>query len=539
MRAALYLAVFVVTVAFRYMLLGDGFPNDHYVYITGGWQMLFGEWPTRDWVDPGLPLMFLASAGSQALFGQTLFAEAVLVSLAFGLGAVLTLATVSELTGSLSLAVLASVLEVAIVPRTYGYPKILIYAAAFLTFVRYIHRPDTRRLVWMGVVLAIAFLFRHDHGLFLGIGAALTVLLTPDGTPWTAKLRRATLLAVGAGILVAPYLVYVQVEGGLWTYLQTGIEFSRREAARQWHVWPYVFGDPRPLRSALVYELHALPALAVVVLMLVRQHRDWARWAAAVVPLAIVAVAINVNFIRDPLETRLPDAIVPGVVLGAWLCARAMSAQRRGLMLTVCAAGLVLFSWSVAQAGNTLDAVRRLDLVANWNHVPTLLRLRTETLLAPRAERQLPARTTLALVPFLEYVDRCTTSEHRLIVGGYMVDVPFFAKRRFAGGQQYFGGSFAGTPDSERRVLFRLRSQVVPFALLPSDYDTAFERDWPVVSGYLATRYRLLTNVEVTDETTVRVLVDSAVTPTGTDADTGWPCFLPSAGPDSPVNRRR
>ena len=120
-----------------------------------------------------------------------------LVSLAFGLGAVLTLATVSELTGSLSLAVLASVLEVAIVPRTYGYPKILIYAAAFLTFVRYIHRPDTRRLVWMGVVLAIAFLFRHDHGLFLGIGAALTVLLTPDGTPWTAKLRRATLLAVG------------------------------------------------------------------------------------------------------------------------------------------------------------------------------------------------------------------------------------------------------------------------------------------------------------------------------------------------------
>ena len=86
MRAALYLAVFVVTVAFRYMLLGDGFPNDHYVYITGGWQMLFGEWPTRDWVDPGLPLMFLASAGSQALFGQTLFAEAVLVSLAFEIG---------------------------------------------------------------------------------------------------------------------------------------------------------------------------------------------------------------------------------------------------------------------------------------------------------------------------------------------------------------------------------------------------------------------------------------------------------------------
>ena len=539
MRAALYLAVFVATVAFRYMLLGDGFPNDHYVYITGGWQMLFGEWPTRDWVDPGLPLMFLASAGSQALLGQTLFAEAVLVSVAFGLGAVLTVAAVTELTGSVGLAVLASVLEVAIVPRTYGYPKILVYAAAFLTFVRYIRQPDTRRLAWMVVVVAIAFLFRHDHGLFLGVGAALTVMLTPDGTTTTAKLRRVVLLALGAGVLVAPYLAYVQLDGGLWTYLQTGIEFSRREAARQWHVWPRVFGDPRPLRSALVYELHTLPVLAVCVLALRRGHRDWSRWVAAIVPMALVAVVINVNFIRDPLETRLPDAIVPGVVLGAWLCARAADARRRGPVLAVCAAGLVLFTWSVAQAGNTLDAVCRLDLVANWNHVPTLLRLRTDTLLAPRAERQLPARTTQALVPFLEYLDRCTTSEHRLLIGGYMVDVPFFARRRFAGGQQYFGGSFAGSPDSERRVLFRLRSQVVPFALLPSDYDTAFERDWPVVSGYLASRYRLLTRVEVTDETTVRVLLDSAVTATGTDTQTGWPCFLPSAGPDSPVNRAR
>ena len=53
-----YVALFAVTAAFRFLALKGGFVNDHFVYISGGRQMLFGEWPTRDWIDPGLPLMF-------------------------------------------------------------------------------------------------------------------------------------------------------------------------------------------------------------------------------------------------------------------------------------------------------------------------------------------------------------------------------------------------------------------------------------------------------------------------------------------------
>ena len=78
--------------------------------------------------------------------GRTLFAEAVLVALAFALAAVLTAAAVRELTGSRVLALLAAVLEVAIVPRTYGYPKLLVYAAGFFLLQRYVTRPTTGRL---------------------------------------------------------------------------------------------------------------------------------------------------------------------------------------------------------------------------------------------------------------------------------------------------------------------------------------------------------------------------------------------------------
>jgi hypothetical protein len=126
--------------------------------------------------------------------------------------------------------------------------------------------------------------------------------------------------------MVAPYLLWVERHGGLATYLRIGLDFSRREAARQWHVWPSVIGDPDPLASALVYEFHAIPILALLILAAGRRHPRVREHLAQVVPLAVVAVMVNVNFIRDPLITRLPDAIVPAVMLGAWIAARALAA---------------------------------------------------------------------------------------------------------------------------------------------------------------------------------------------------------------------
>src|SRR5947207_757074 len=89
MRIAAYVVIGLGTAAIR--LLGlTGFSNDHYVALAGAQQMLFGEWPTRDFLDPGLPLMYAASAAAQFVFGRNLFAEAMLVSCAFGLAAALT-----------------------------------------------------------------------------------------------------------------------------------------------------------------------------------------------------------------------------------------------------------------------------------------------------------------------------------------------------------------------------------------------------------------------------------------------------------------
>ena len=62
---------------------------------------------------------------------------------------------------------------------------------------------------------------------------------------------------------------------------------------------------------------------------------------AQVGPIVAMAMLVNTAFLRDPLNTRLPDAVVPAAVLGAWLLARAWrSTHARGLAI---AAGAILW----------------------------------------------------------------------------------------------------------------------------------------------------------------------------------------------------
>ena len=74
---------FALTALYRFLATAS-FPNDEHEYLAGAQQILLaGEWPTRDFFDPGRPLMYVASAAAQVVFGQPLFAEALLTSLAF------------------------------------------------------------------------------------------------------------------------------------------------------------------------------------------------------------------------------------------------------------------------------------------------------------------------------------------------------------------------------------------------------------------------------------------------------------------------
>jgi hypothetical protein len=440
----------------------------------------------------------------------------------------LTAAVVRNITHSILLALFAAALEVAVFPRTYSYPKVTMYALVFWLYGRYLSAPTTRRLVGVAAGIAAAFMFRHDHGLFLWAGGVATVGLAVSQHSWKRAVRDAAALTAAVGVLLLPYLVFVQIFTGLGTYFMTGVEFSQREAVRQWHVWPKVFGDARPLESAMVYELHALPLMACAVLLLYRRRDDVRAVVARVLPVALVAVLVNISFIRDPLNTRLADAIVPAVVLLTWLLAMAFwRSGARLVAVPLTLAFTALMSASVLTVGYTAEEIDRAGLLGRRQEIPGRFVERTADLRNRFTEYQIPTEASRRLVHFFRYVDRCSLPSDRILVGGFLVEAPFYANRPFAAGQEYFG-SYFHSDANERWAFERLQRQRVPFVVVPSDERGEFDGFF-LVAPYIQEHYAPLADVMVDDEKTIEILVSRELTPTATDAETGWPCFASPA----------
>ncbi len=247
---------------------------------------------------------------------------------------------------------------------------------------------------------------------------------------------------------------------------------------------------------------------------------------ARLVPILVVAFLVNWTFLRSPFHTRLPDAIVPAVVVGSWLMAYAWRARHRWIrgplsaLLLVAVAASVL---SVGRIGEELDRTGLLDEGISWRETLSSTR---SALKARHAEGQLPSRAAVALVPFYAYVDRCTRPEHRLLAVGNIAEVPVFARRAFAGGMPAFLGGYYDSEAYQRQALERLGRQVVPLALIPGEsYAGNFAQGFPLLAAYVSGRYAPLGTYGEDAGTSIQVLFDTTLTVSARDPETGWPCF--------------
>jgi hypothetical protein len=519
----------VLTGVYRY-LAAASFPNDEHEYLAGAQQMLLaGEWPTKDFFDPGRPLMYVASAAAQMLLGHTLLAEAILTSLAFSAAAALVVIAAHRLSGSLLVAVIAGLLSTATFPRGYAYPKILLYAAGPLVMWAWVNRPTFRRMAGMAAFVAVAFLFRHDHGVYLGGAVAATILCAPASGTCERVVRLGSFAAILA-VLLLPYAIYVQMYEGIATFISAAWSYSSREADRT-RLYLTELGWGPDARLFFVY--YALP-LAALAWYVIDWRRDRQSDASVVVPLAALALVINVGFIRDPLPIRVADAIVPAVLCGSWLAGRAMREQnrpRRAIAVGLLAVVTTLAAHSIVFVGNVAENVNRTDLGRGVDYLPTVLQYRTAQLQERFAPRHAPSGRIGALIPFFEYLDRCTTIEHRLFVAGYAPEIFTYARRLFAGGHGQFIQGYHVSEAALRQIVTRLERQFVLFALMLSDEEPQWRAESPPVDAFIRAHFAPMAEMVVDDDRTVRVFVHTGANAirTGTDSATGWPCFHESS----------
>jgi len=516
---------FALTTLYRFLATAS-LPNDEHEYLAGAQQILLaGEWPTRDFFDPGRPLMYVASAAAQVVFGRTLFAEAVFTALAFGLAAALLVIAARRLSGSLVVALIATLLTVALFPRNYAYPKVLFYVAGPLAMWAWAARPTLPRMIGLAALVSVAALLRHDHLVYLGGAAAATIVLAP-ATSTRERLSRLALFGALVLLFLLPYAIYIRSSEGVFTFLRAAWGYSSREADRtKLHLASLGWAPA----TRLFYLSYLLP-LATLLWFAV----DWARARrgelAIVVPLAALALVTDIGFLRDPLQVRVADIVVP-TLCGAWLVGRALQISspglRRGAIAIATIAALVAAD-SVWVVGNVAENLNRTDLGRGLAYAPTALTQRAAGLQERFNSRYVPSGRTIALVPFFEYLDRCTTSRHRLFVAGYAPEIFTYSQRPFAGGHGQFIQGYQVSAAAQRQILDRMRRQFVLFVLMLTDEETQWRAESAPIDAYIRATFTPMAEIPENEYRSVRVLVQSGANAirTGTDPTTGWPCFV-------------
>ncbi len=522
-------------IAWRFLTF-TGFTNDHYVHLARAYQMLLGEWPVRDFVDPGMPLMYVVSAVARMAGGPALRTEWTVTAGAFAVAAACMTVAGARLSGSVVVGTLGSMLAVVINPRSFSYPKLLLYAVAALVILGAARNPTRLRVFALAVITVVAFLFRHDHGLYIGIGAAAAIVLAGRAHGWTIVVRRGGWFGAWVMALLAPWGMFVAAHGGLVEYVRSAIAFSRVEARyTMLRGWPALqFSGPVASRdnavSWLFYLFHALPLLCLllVVWRLRRGREAWTGEAAAVGALALMAIPLNLAFLRESLAVRVPDAVALAVLLGAWVLS--LSMRGRGTWRAVRTIGAVAIvsvtTGAVFVAAEAREQLGRTDVWSGWRGVAERTADLTRRMNLPWPEGDhIPSRYSGDLMPFLTYLQRCTSPDDRLLMTGLFPEMYVLAERGFAGGQIAFMPGYYSGDDDQVRTIARLEAQSVPFVVLVRELEPGIRSEMPLIAAYVEARYEPLADIAVPETQGVRVYVEKGRPSARIDAVTGWPCF--------------
>jgi hypothetical protein len=215
--------VIAATFVLRWLTLD--FENDYFMHMAWAAQMLRGEWPVRDFVEPGFPLQtWLAYLGLR-LGGYQLSWEGFIACALIAISTGLTYLLCRRLGVPRWLTLLVVVIAAATYPRLYTYPKAFVYPAALWTLARYLDRPSRRSLLFVATATAVAFLFRHDHGVWIVPPTVAALALRHWREPLTF-LRSVVAYGAVAAVLVAPWTAWVALSGHADQYLAFLLERS-------------------------------------------------------------------------------------------------------------------------------------------------------------------------------------------------------------------------------------------------------------------------------------------------------------------------
>lgn len=530
--------------AFRLLSFRD-LTNDHYMHLAWAQQVLFGLLPGRDFVDPGMPLAWGASALAQAIAPGPL-PEAVLSAAMLGVAAATTCWVVARLTRSHVAGTVAALTAAALVPRLYNYPKLLVPALTMYLLQRYVEDRSSVKRIALGAGLAAAVLFRHDLGLYAIVVTTTAIAVTYRHSPGKA-VREVVLVGCFVALAVSPYLIYVWWSEGLFEHLRRGIEFAKGESHQLGYDWPVfpAIHEGRPSWSRedstafLYYFAWILPIAGLLGLKGTARADEQDRLPLAVASLAFLGLYLPI-IVRHPLDQRLPDIATPLVVVGAFVGHTLIGAAGRTTRnaLLVPAVRVLAGTGGAVVAGITIVAVLNAAYLGQFTRELEETRIERGPrgiLSKIRSVREDTRNWPWAKVwpnsgdfpSAVLYLHTCTSPADYVLMTWASPEYYFFAQRRFAAGHSMFLPPDAFTTDRDQEfMLARLEKERPPIALVNKTLSEAFRRAYPMVDTYVEEHYAEAASYRHYDDAEIAIEIRNDLRATSAFGSERWPCGL-------------
>jgi hypothetical protein len=531
-------AVAVALLAFVFRLAAfNGFENDHFMHVAWGQQLLFGDWPGRDFAEPGMPLAVSLSALAQRAWPGFL-SEAVLGITMVSVAAGFACAAAASALRSIPVGMVVGLVVAASYTRLYSYPKLLVPAVALWLVTGYARQPSMRRLAAMAAWSVVAFLLRHDLGVVAALAFALAI--ATDASRGLAARAGAVgrLIALGLAF-VAPYLVYVQLTEGVAEHVRVGLEFGKAEQHQVLWGLPTLVPEEGGLQlrigsgavspEAVLFWIYSGVAVGLTALLVAWRTRP--ATTPFLVALWVFVVAFRVVILRHPLRARLPDVAVVAALSGvivAWALdsrIRAWWRTRPVWSTAIAAAGGAVVGLAAASLWSVVNLSDRLDQAGLTRGVRGVWRSARGIVEKGAAKSWEPYWPAGYAPPIVDYLARCTRPSDRLLLTFFAPEYYLFAGRPFAAGQsQFFRESFA-TERDQAVMLERIRAQTVPFVLIDDAEQAQFARAFPRLASYLSENYTVRARFPRDDEgATIAIAVRNDLHPRTSFGEPLWPC---------------
>ena len=241
--AAAGLASAVVVV----LSLRHQFFDSNFFAVAGTPAILAGEHPYRDFFDPYGVLDAYTAAAMQWLVGYRVIGEfgrqTAFIVAGFVIATHLAL-RLSHSVAATALAMTVALILLAVTPL-YHHSKLFFFPLVIWVGWRYLDRPSPSRAVPVGLVAALAFLFRHDYGLYMALASVLAYGLARIADPASRRARSlvtdALAFTAGLAVVLGPWAVVVQSTEGF-------ANFARDRASlyvpSNWTLASAVFRNP-------------------------------------------------------------------------------------------------------------------------------------------------------------------------------------------------------------------------------------------------------------------------------------------------------